>query len=222
MLELKATSRKVSGKQVKTLRQKGILPVVLYGEGLKTESLSVSYKEFEKAWKAVGESQILHLDLEGKAHNVLIHDMTIDPMKGTFMHADFYAVRMDRVLRVRVPLEFVGESPAVKNDGGILVKVLHELEVEALPKDLPRELQADISKLSAFEARLTVKYIPLSEGVKVVADENEVIALIERPRSEEELAALSQAPIAPELAEVKTEQEVKREEKVVEEEPEKE
>lgn len=216
MLELKASRRNIVGKQVKTLRQKGALPVVLYGFGVLTESLSVSYKDFEKAWKEAGESALLILNVEGDTHNVLIHDSTTDPLKGTFLHADFYAVRMDQVIRTKVPLEFIGESPAVKNDGGILVKVAHEVEVEALPKDLPRALQADISKLASLEARLTVKNILLPEGVKINADENEVIAVVERPRSEEEVAALSEAPLAPEIAEVKTEQEVKRAEKEVE------
>ncbi len=214
-MELKAELRTMKGKQVKTLRKKGVLPAVLYGEGIPTESLSIAYKDFEKAWKAVGESSLLRLDLLGKTHNVLIHDIAFDPLKNTFLHADFYAVRMDRVIRTHVPLEFVGESPAVKNEGGILVKVLHELEAEALPKDLPRTLQVDISKLHLLDARLAVKDISLPQGVKIITDEHEVIALIERPRSDEELAALSQAPVAPEVAEVKTEQEVKRETKEV-------
>lgn len=216
MLELKASRRNIAGKQVKTLRQKGVLPAVFYGFGVLTESLSVSYKDFEKAWKEAGESALLLLNVEGNSHNVLIHDVTTDPLKGTFLHADFYAVRMDQVIRTKIPLEFVGESPAVKNDGGILVKVAHEVEVEALPKDLPRALQADISKLVSLEARLTVKNISLPNGVKIIADENEVIAVVERPRSEEEVAALSEVPLAPEIAEVKTEQEVKRAEKEVE------
>lgn len=198
------------------------MPAVLYGEGVETQPLSIAYKDFEKAWKQAGESTLVELDVAGKVHNVLIHDIVEDPMKGTFVHADFYAVRMDRAIRTKVPLEFIGESHAVKNEGGILVKVVHELEVEALPKDLPRELTADISSMLVLEARLMIKDIPLPKGVKIIAEENEVIAVVERPRSEEEIAALSEAPIAPEVGEVKTEQEVKRAEKEVEAEAEKE
>lgn len=221
-MELKAAIRKETGRQVKPLRKGGVLPAVLYGDGVATQSLSIVYKDFEKAWKQAGESTLIELDVAGKVHNVLIHDIVEDPMKGTFLHADFYAVRMDRVIRTKVPLEFIRESHAVKNEGGILVKVAHELEVEALPKDLPRELTADISSMLVLEARLLVKDIKLPKGVKIIADENEVIAVVERPRSEEELAALSEAPVAPEVGEVKTEQEVKRAEKEVEAETEKE
>lgn len=221
-MELKAAIRKETGRKVKPLRKGGVLPAVIYGDGVATQSLSIVYKDFEKAWKQAGESTLIELDVAGKVHNVLIHDIVEDPMKGTFVHADFYAVRMDRVIRTKVPLEFIGESYAVKNEGGILVKVAHELEVEALPKDLPRELTADISSMLVLEARLLVKDIKLPKGVKIIADENEVIAVVERPRSEEELAALSEAPVAPEVGEVKTEQEVKRAEKEVEAETEKE
>lgn len=221
-MELKAELRTLAGKQVKILRQKGVLPAVLYGTGTETLPLSLSYKDFEKAWKGAGESTLLQLNVDGKIHNVLIHDIVYDPLKGTFLHADFYAVRMDKEIRAKVPLEFIGESPAVKNDGGILIKVLHEVEVEALPSNLPRGLKADISSLRVLAARLTIKDVSLPEGVRMVADKDEVIAVVERPRSEEELATLSEAPVAPEVGEVKTEQEVKRAEKEVEEEEEKE
>ena len=137
MQNLQAQERKIKGKKVKTLRQEGFLPAVIYGEGVSSQSISIPYKEFEKAYKEAGESTLLKLEVDGKAHNALIHGIAYDPLKGNPIHADFYAVRMDRAIRTKVPLEFIGESPAVKNEGGILVKVMQEIDVEALPPNLP-------------------------------------------------------------------------------------
>ena len=114
---------------------------------------------------------------------------------------------MDKVIRTHVPLEFVGESPAVKNDGGVLVKVVQELEVEALPQNLPHELTIDLSSLATIGSTLHVKDILLPAGVMLIADTDETIAVVDAPRSEEALAELSQAPIvaSPELVKTETE-----------------
>lgn len=216
MQELKAKPRTELGKKTNALRRAGFLPAVIYGEGVKSQSISIPYRDFEKAYREAGESTLLKLDVEGKAYNVLIHDIKNDPLRGTPLHADFYAVRMDKVIRTKIYLEFSGESSAVKNDGGILVKVMQEIEIEALPQDLPHGLQVDISKLADFQSKIFVKDLSIPKGVKVMAGSEDIIALVEPPRSEEELAALSQV-IAPEATvEVKTEQEVKREAKAEE------
>lgn len=221
MTELKAKPRTELGRKVNALRKAGFLPAVLYGEGVPSQSIEVPYKDFEKAFKEAGESTLVKLEVEGKPYNVLIHDISFDPLKGYPLHADFYAVRMDKELRTKVSVEFIGESSAVKNEGGVLVKVVQEIEVEALPQNLPHDLKADLSLLSTLGSRIFVKDISLPAGVKVIADPEEVICLVEAPRSEEELAALEQAPVAEAQIEVKTEQEIKRAEKAVEEETEK-
>lgn len=205
MQQLKAQSRTQSGKSVKTLRKSGFLPAVIYGEGVPSQSLSVAYKDFTMALAMAGESTLVELDVDGKPLNVLIHDVAYDPVNDMPIHADFHAVRMDKLIRTRVPLEFMGESSAVKNDGGVLVRVAQELEVEALPQDLPHELVANLVLLSSIGSVLHVKDLILPRGVTLIADPDETIAIIEAPRSEEDLAALSQAPVeaSPEL--VKTE-----------------
>ena len=207
MQHLKAQPRSQLGKSVKTLRQSGFLPAVLYGEGVASQPVVISYKEFMAALNAAGESTLVTLDVDGQPFNVLIHDVSYDSVSDMPIHADFHAVRMDRAIRTRVPLEFAGESPAVKNDGGVLVRVVQELEVEALPQNLPHELVADLSLLGAIGSTLHVKDIILPVGVVLMADADETIAVVEAPRSEDDLAALSHAPIeaSPEL--VKTEQE---------------
>ena len=135
MQELKAKPRKELGKKVESLRRGGLLPAVLYGEGVASQPVSVSYADFDKVYRQAGESALLKLNLDGKPFNVLIYDKKKDPLSGKFIHADFYAVRMDKEIKAKIPLRFMGESSAVKNEGGILVKVLQEVEVESLPQE---------------------------------------------------------------------------------------
>lgn len=207
---LRAQPRTELGRKLKPLRKAGFLPAVVYGEGVSSQAIAVPYREFEKVYQAAGESTLVKLDVAGIPYTVLIHDIAKDPLRGVPIHADFYAVRMDKVIHTNVPLVFVGESPAVKNEGGILVKVVQELAVAALPADLPHALSANLLLLSSFDARVTVRDIPLPPGVKILADLTEVVALVTPPRSEEELAELKQAPTEV-VAEVKTEQELKKE-----------
>ena len=214
MQELRAQPRTELGKKSKILREKGFLPAVLYGEGIPSQPLAVLYKDFEKVYREAGESTLVKLEVADKPYNVLVHDVARDPLRGRVIHADFYAVRMDKVIHAKVPLVLVGEAPAVKNEGGVLVRVMQELEVAALPQDLPHELKADLTSLKAVQSKITVRDIPLPPGVKILAHNEEVVVLVEAPRSEEELATLEQA--SPEAAplEVKTEQELKKEAKL--------
>lgn len=208
-MELKAKIRTKLGRQVKALRRAGFLPAVLYGEGLASQSVEVPFREFEKAHRETGESTLLKLEVDEKIYNVLIHAIEHDALTGRPIHADFLAVAMDKKIQISVPLHFAEESPAVKSEGGVLVKVVQEVKVEALPGDLPHELTVNLGALTSFESRIFIKNIQLPKGVKILADDDEVVALVEPPRSEEELESLKEVPTA-EVKEVKTEQEVKR------------
>lgn len=210
MQKISAKSREIFGKRVKILRKEGFLPAVVYGEGVPSRPISVLYKDFDKTYREAGESTLVGLEVEEKPYNVLIHDIAYDPLKGIPLHADFYAVRMDKLIRTKIPIEFFGESLAVKNEGGILVKVTQELEIEAFPKDLPRSLRMDISSLVGLESKLFVKDIVVPAGVKILVDIEDIVVLVEPPRSEEELTALEKVPEAA-ISEVKTEKEVKKE-----------
>lgn len=214
MPEISAKHRIQTGKSVAALRREGILPAVLYGQGVDSTPLCVSWKEFEKVLGEAGETSLVTLRVEGgKIYNVLIHDVATDPLTLKPIHADFYAVRMDKPIEAKVPLNFIGESPATKNEGGILVKVLHELEVKALPKDLPHEIAVDISRLEKIDDKIYVRDILLPAGVSTAATGEEVAVLIEPPRSEAELEELVKPEETAPVAEVKTEREVKAEAK---------
>ncbi|MBI3420810.1 MAG: 50S ribosomal protein L25 [Candidatus Sungbacteria bacterium] len=215
MNELNAHPRNEVGKRLHLLRKQGFLPAVVYGPGVLAEPVAVAYKEFADVLKEAGESTLVGLKLGDKQYNVLIHDVAYDPLTDLPVHADFYAVRMDRAIRAHVPVVFVGESPAVKNFGGIMVKVIQELEVEALPQYLPHELNIDISTIDELGQHVSVKDIVVPSEVRVIADQSDVVGIIEAPRAEEELTALPQTPEVP--TEVKTEREAKEEAKKKEE-----
>ncbi len=201
MLQISAQKRTALGRKVKGLRKEGLLPAVVYGKGLTTEPISIKEGEFLKVWRSAGESSLVELNVEGGKRNVLIHDVSLHPIEDTLLHVDFYQVRMDELLRTKVQLAFEGEPPAVKNLGGILVKVMHEVEVEALPADLPHELIADLSVLAEIGGKLAIKDIKLPAQVKIIAEPEETIALIEAPRSEEEILGEAQ-PMSLESIEV--------------------
>ncbi len=161
---------------------------MVYGAGEKEILLQIQEQDFKKVFREAGESSLVELEVGQDRKNVLIHDVAFDPVKDRPIHVDFLQVRMDKSIRVKVPLVFGGESPAVKNLGGVLVKVMHELEIEALPKDLPHEIKVDTSRLINLEDRFTVADLKLSREVKVMAQRDEVLALAATPRAEEEVS----------------------------------
>jgi len=205
-LELKAQIREDVGKKIKSLRKKGIIPAVVYGSGHKPISIQIDYKEFEKIFEKAGESTLINLKIEKEKSdkNVLIHEIAKDPVSGRFIHIDFYQVRMDKAIKAEVPLVFVNESPAVKTLEGILVKNITEVEVEALPKDLPHEIKIDISVLDSFDKHIRIKDLILPQGVKLHLDADEVIVSVTPPRREEEIKPVEEKPaeavVEPELS----------------------
>jgi large subunit ribosomal protein L25 len=189
--QLKAQARDLKSTTPDKLRKAGQLPAVLYGRNIKNQSLTVNAAEFDKVLKKAGESTIIDLVTDdGKTHPVLIHDVQIHYLTSQPTHADFYAVSMTQKLKTKVVLEFTGESKAVKEMGGVLVKNLTELEVECLPADLPHSIIVNISPLDALNSSLHVKNITVPDGVKILTLGEEVIAKVQPPRDvETELAA---------------------------------
>jgi len=189
-LKLTAVSR---SSHVGELRRAGNIPAVLYGHGIDPLSVAVDARAFAKLLPVAGYTTIVSLMLDDKKeHPVFIRDVQFHPVKSTILHIDFYQVRMDETITANVPLKFTGESPAVKDLNGVFVRSMDELEVEALPKDLPHELEVDISKIADFDTVLHVSDIILPKGVKALQDETEVVALVQPPRTEAEIESLSE------------------------------
>ena len=196
-IELNADVRTVLGGKVKALRKTGYIPAVLYGKGQESISLQVPVKDFGKALKEAGESTLVYVNVGGQSYPTIIHDVTKDTLTDGILHADFYKVRLDEKIKTNVPVVFIGESPAVKDLGGIFVRNVNELEVEAFPQNLPHELTIDISVLKNFGDKITIK--DLKQGLGTLAeltteDDDAIIAAVHEPMSEEELKASLETP----------------------------
>lgn len=210
-IELTAEKRSVFGKKLSKARMEGKLPAVYYGAKEKTTSVFLLSKDFKKALSEAGETTIISLKIGNDIKDVLIHDIFYDPVRGEPTHVDFYVVEKNKKITVSVPLKFIGASIAIKELGGTLVKVMHEFEVETIPSKIPHEIVIDISNLKNFENRIAIKNINLPEGVEVIGDSEDIVALVSEPKAEEE----EEADRA-DLSQIEVEKKGKQEEEVEE------
>lgn len=191
---LEASKREVSGKKVSQLRAVGQMPAVLYGFGTDNTQVSVDAKAFKKIYREAGSNGLVKLKLGDATVQVLIHDVQTHPVTGDILHADLYAVNLKEEVETEVPLSFIGTAPAVKDLAGNFVSNRHEVEVRALPAEIPSEIEVDISVLATFEDSIRAKDLKIPTGVELLTDPEETIAFVEEPMSEEELKAELEAP----------------------------
>lgn len=193
-IKLAATLReKVSSTKIEAARKKGQIPAIMYGHQGTPQMLWVDFITFSKVYAVAGESSIINLTIgDKKQASVIVQDLAHDAMSNRISHIDFFEVSMNEELEARIPLEFVNESPAVRELGGILVKTLEEVTVSCLPKDLPHSITIDLSTLKDFSTHVQVKDLVLPQGVKVLTDELTTIVLVEAPRTEAQMAALDE------------------------------
>lgn len=196
MNKLTATKRSKTDK-LGDIRKNGMVPAVVYGARVENTIISVSSIDFEKILKAVGESSTLTLELDSKKTEVLIHEIQRDPVKGFPLHIDFLAIDVNKPVIVTVPIEFMGIAPAEKNGFGVLVKTLHEIEVEALPKDLPHNISVDLSVLENLDDQIRVESIKPLSGVAIKTSGEEVLAIIApiKEESAEETSSVDMSSI---------------------------
>ena len=176
MTTLQAQMRDAS-KKVKDVRDGGEIPAVFYGFKKETTPVTVKKNDFIKVFKEAGETSTVTLNTPNGDFDVLIHDVQHDPRTNDPIHIDFLAVDMTKEIEVDVPFEFVGESSAVKA-GGVLVKVMHEVKVSALPSKIPHSISVDISKLDNNDAVVALKDLNVPAGVKIIEDAETVVASI--------------------------------------------
>ncbi len=195
-IKLEAKKRTLTGKAVSQLREKGLIPAVVYGKSQESQTLEVQEQPFLKVFKAAGESTLIDLVVDGKADKVLIQEVAHDPLSDKIIHVDFHKVSLTEKMHAKIPLVFVGESRAVKGLGGILIKNVDELEVECLPTALVHEIPVDISKLENFGDIIHLKEVVIPPGIAVkhLHGEDPIVSVAE-PRSEEELKSLEEKPV---------------------------
>jgi len=194
---LKAKIRKDIGRKVKLLRKEGILPANIYGKKIKSESIQIDLKEFLNIYKVVGDTKLFYIN----ERPVLVANIQKDPVSDSLLHIDFHQVDLKEKVEAKVPVELIGESPAEKQSIGTVVQYLNEIEVEALPTDLPDKFEIDISKLSEVDQMVHVKDLPFDKSkIEVKTDLEEILVKVEPPQKEE--------IIAPPVSEVPAEGEV--------------
>ena len=191
MISLEAKIRKIQGKKTKSLKKIGIIPAILYGPEIKNALLEVNLTEFKKVLKEAGENTMIELEAEGaekKEYAVLIKNVGYGPISSDPIHIDFYQPNLSKELEASIPLEFVGNAPALQL-GGTLLKNMQELKIKSLPQNLPHNIKVDISSLNTFEDSILVKDLILPKNVKVMDSlEETVVKVMEPEKVEEELA----------------------------------
>jgi len=215
MITLSAKIRKDLGRKNNSLRDQGMIPAVVYGPGEKNISLELNYADFQKVFKEAGESSLIELKVEGEKEKklVLVHEIQKDPVSDKFIHIDFFQASLKEETEVMIPLVFEGEAPAVKDLGGTLVKNFSEIEVKALPQNLPHEIKIDISGLKNFGVHILIKDIKLPNGVTILKKSDEIVVSVPQPVNvEEELAK----EIEEKVEDVEKVEKPKKEEEVVE------
>lgn len=170
------------------LRNNGEIPAVFYGFKKDVTSLVVNSVDFTKVFREVGETSTIKLETPSGSFDALIHEVQYDPITNRAIHVDFLSVDMTKEIEVDVPFEFVGEAPAVKA-GGIVVKVMHEVKVSALPSKVPHSVTVDVSSLETQDSQIALKDVAFPEGVKVLEDMDAVVASVTVAKEEVEETA---------------------------------
>lgn len=182
---LLAEKRNVTGKQVKHLRREGILPGNVFGKGLESLSIQMPFKEFVALYKKVHETGLVDLTVGDQKYPILIQNVQIHPISHTPIHADFFKVNLKEKVRATIPIVAIGEAKAVLDKIGALLQSLSEIEVEALPADLPEHIEVNIENLSQIDESITVADLKTPAGVELHAEPHELVFRVTELVSEE-------------------------------------
>lgn len=205
---LNAKAREATGNQVGALRREGFVPAVVYGAG-DNMNVSIELRELKKLYDKVGESAIIDLNIEGgKSAKVLIQAVQYHPLKHEIIHVDLRQINMDEKIEAHVELELVGESPAVKAHGAVMIRNLDLVTVSCLPTDLVQSIEVDLSKLDEIGSSITVGDLTAPQGIEILTPAEEPIVIANAPRTataaeEEEEAAANEKAAGEKSAEEK-------------------
>src|SRR3989338_6113297 len=182
--------RKILGKKVKKLRREGILPANVYGKDMKSLAVQLPQKDFEKVFKKAGETGLVDVIVDSQTIPVLIHNVQTDYL-GNYLHADFFKVNLKEKEKTMVPILITGEPKAVVDKVGLLMNILSEVEVEALPEELPENIGVNVENLATVDEQITVGDLKTPKGVVILTDPSQVIVKIGAlvSKEAEELAA---------------------------------
>jgi large subunit ribosomal protein L25 len=201
--KINVEERKVTGKKVKKLRASGIIPANIFGKGLKSISIQVDTKEFQKAFKEAGETALVDVKVGTEVYPSLIHNLQRDPRHDLIIHVDFHKVNLKEKITTAVPGIIEGESPAAKSGVGLLLQTLNEVEVECLPTDIPPQITINAEKLTEVGQTIHVKDLKVDKTkVEIKTDSEEVVVSVQNAEMKE---VVEETPVTPEDVEATSE-----------------
>ena len=219
MIAIEAAKRTVVGKKVRHLRRDGLIPVVVYGPDFETQTLQIAERELRLGLREAGGTQIIELVVGKEKIQTLAREVQRDPLRGEIMHVDFYHIDLDRVIRAAVPIVLNGEPPVVTSGEAIVVHLLTAVEVEALPADLPPQIEIDIEGYNEIGTTITLSEIAVPADVEFVTSLDEAVFKIDyAPEIEEEEEEEDELSFMDEGVEVEVISERRQEEDEVDEE----
>lgn len=189
-IELSAATRDILGKKVRFLRRQGLTPANLYGRNVKSTALQVDTIQLKHTLAKAGKSSLVALKVDSakRPKMVIIRDIQREPLTGGLLHVDLYQVKMEDRIKIEVSLLFIGEAPAIRDRGGILVQNMTSVEVECLPANMPHNIEVDLSVLKELDQAVHVKDLSVDEGVTILTDPEQSIVQIARSKVEVEIA----------------------------------
>ncbi|HXK52378.1 50S ribosomal protein L25 [Candidatus Nomurabacteria bacterium] len=214
-MQLNAQKREVFGKKTKSLRENRLIPAVIFGKGMESVPVSINYVDFVRVNNKAGETNVIDLMVDGTEYKVLTKGIAVHPVTSTILHVDFHKVNLKEKISATIPVEIVGEekNPLVKNGQGLVLVLLNEIDVEALPTDLPNNFTVDVSGLVEIDQGITVKELNYDRSkveIKDYEDEDLVVkigyAVQEEIVEETEEDALSKIEATEETAKDETDE----------------
>ncbi|MDP2586902.1 MAG: 50S ribosomal protein L25 [Candidatus Komeilibacteria bacterium] len=197
-IKLSAKTRTLPTKALNEQRSNGLVPAELYGSGKPNQHLFVNKLELEKVYHQAGSSSLVDLSVDDAAtFKVMVQDVQVDPLSGKLDHADLFQIEMDKEMFAHLPLVLLGESKAIKEQGGTLVTPLQEVEISCLPKDLIPHLEVDLSMLANIGDSIRVKDLKIPATIKLVTNEDEVVAsaILQKFEAEAVVAPVAEAAV---------------------------
>ncbi len=202
--KLVVEKRKIFGKKLKKLRKEGILPANIYGKNIKSVAVQLPYKEFEKVYKEARETGLIDVQVDGELKPSLIHNVQKDHLRNIPLHADFYQVNLKEKVKTMVSIVIIGTAKAVSDKLGLLLQPLSQIEIEALPEDLPEKIEVNVEHLATVNDQITVKDIKATQGITILTNQEQVVAKIGELVSKEAQAQAAAEKAASDAAKATT------------------
>lgn len=190
VMQIAAQKREIFGKNTKKLRKEMKLPAVVFGPDMESTAITIDKNEFIKLYRAAGDTSVIDVNVEGDgSFKTLVKDIHYHPVSDEILHVDFYKVNLKEKTTAMIPVEIVGdeEAPIIKSGEGVLLQIINEIEVEALPMDLPSEFTVDVSGFADLDAAITVGDLNYDKSKVEIVDleDDTLVVKVDAPQSEE-------------------------------------